>query len=83
MVTAGGAVLGSDSREVADVLREHGSSRRRLRAEHLRIGRAGESKIRNRGRLDPSGPKRFGDGGRVHLVDEDLHRASAAAVSLR
>jgi hypothetical protein len=76
-------VLGSDLREVADVFREHGVFAGDCGAEHLRIGRARESKICNGGRFDRSGPTRFGEGRRVHLVDEDFHRASAAAVSLR
>jgi hypothetical protein len=79
VVTSGGAVLGSDPREVADVLPEHDVSAGDCGAEHLRISRARESKICNGGRFDPSSPKRFGDGRRVHLVDEDVHRASATS----
>ncbi len=78
VVTSGGAVLGSDSREVADVFREHGVSAGDCGAEHLRIGRARESKICNGGRFDPSGPKRFGDGRR-----DGYHERGAVAGCVR
>jgi hypothetical protein len=76
-------LLGGNSREVADVLGEHAIATGDCGAEHFWIRRAGESKVRDRSGLNPRRLKRTGDGGRVHLVDEDLHRASAAAVSLR
>jgi len=82
-IAAGRAVLGSDSREVANVLGEHGVAAGDSSTEHFWVRRAGESKLSDRGGLDPRRLKRFGDSDRVHLVDEDLHRASAAAVSLR
>jgi hypothetical protein len=81
VVAAGDAVLGRDAREVADVLGEHGVAAGDRCAEHLGVGRARKLKLRDRGSLDPRRLKRFGDG--VHLVNEDLHRVSAAAVSLR
>lgn len=83
VVASAGAVFRCDVREVANVLREHAVAAGDRRAEHLWIGRARETKLRDRGRIDPDSPKRCGHSGRVHLVDEDLHRVSAAAVSLR
>ena len=83
MVAAGGAVICGNAREVADVLGEYGIAGGGRRAEHLGVGRSRESKVRHSGGLDSRGLQLFGDGGRIHLVDEDLHRVSAAAVSLR
>jgi len=81
VVPSGSAVLSGKGREVADVPGKHGIATGDCGAEHFWIRRAGESKIRDRRGLNPRRLKRTGDGGRVHLVDEDLHRASAVAVS--
>ena len=81
MVPSSGAVLGGDSREVADVLGEYGIAGGG--GQHLWIRCARKPKVRDRGGLNPRRLERTGDDARVHLVDEDLHRASAAAVSLR
>ena len=83
MVITAGAVVGGDSREVPDVLGEHATAAGDCRTEDLCIGSATESKIRDSGRVDPASSERFCHRGWIHLVDEDLQRPSAAAVSER
>ena len=81
MATAG-AVVGGDARS-PQVLSEQAKAAGDGRAKYLCIGSAAKSNIRDSCRVDPASPERFGHRGWVHLVDEDLHRASAAAVSAR
>ena len=82
-MVAGGAVVGGDSREVSDVLVEDAPAAGDRRTEYLGVGTAGEPEIWDRQRVGLGGLERFGQRRRVHLVEYGLHRASAAAVSLR
>lgn len=83
MVATAGAVVGGDPHEIPNILSEHAKSAGDGRAENLCIGSATKTKIRDSRRFDPARSEGFGHRGWVHLVDENLHRASAAAVSAR
>ena len=53
-----------------------------LDAEDVRVGAATELELHDRDSVEPDRSKALGQRGWVHLLDEELHRASAAAVSL-
>jgi hypothetical protein len=82
-MAAGSAVLGGDLDEVSDVLGEQNTIASDCGAKDFGVGAACEAERPDRGRLDPGRLDAFGQRGWVHLVKQQLHRMSAAAVSLR
>jgi len=83
VVAAGVAVLCGDSGEVSDVLGEHDLAAGHRRRENLAVRAAPQFECADRDGFGSSRLQTLGQGRRVHLVEEELHRVSAAAVSLR
>jgi len=69
--------------EVSDVFCEDGPTAGDCSTEYLGVGGAAEPQISQCHGIDPDGPESFGQCRRIDLVDDELHRASAAAVPLR
>jgi hypothetical protein len=82
VLATSGAVLGRDTREVADVFGQDDSAARDRGAEDLCVGAAAELELHDGDSVEPDRSKALGQRGWVHLIDEELHRASAAVVSL-
>ena len=83
VVAAGDTMLGRDPREIADVFGQDGVAARHRRREDLCVGAASQSERRDRERFDSNRAESVGQRRWIHLVNQQLHRASAAAVSLR
>ena len=82
MVSAGRAVLGGDSCEIADVLGQKHGAVCQCSGKDLAVRSTGELLFGDGRCFDSGCAKRFGKRAGVHLVEEKPHRASAAAVSL-
>ena len=80
VLATSGAVLGGDTHEVADVFGQDNPTARDRGTEGFCVGAATELEPQDGDSVDPDRPKALGQRGWVHLIDEELHRASAAAV---
>jgi len=81
-LATGDAVLGGDTREVADVFGQDDPTARDRRAEDFCVGAATELELHDGDGVGPDLSKAVGQRRWVHLIDGELHRASAAVVSL-
>jgi hypothetical protein len=78
---SGEEMLRRDAREVGDVLGEQRTPVRDRRRKYLRVRAPGDSELNDGAGVDTGRSQRIGQAGRVHLVQQQLQRVSAAAVS--
>jgi hypothetical protein len=83
VVIAVGDVLSGYSGEVDDILGKEDIATGNRGSEYVGICVAGEPESGNGGRVNAGGLQATGQRGGIHLIEQELHRASAAAVSLR